>query len=103
MPNKQRGVFEKQPGSGVWWICYFDADGKRHREKVGRYTVAVDAYYQRKQEIREGRFQPPRRLAGPTNMTIDDRLEALEEYMRKRFDAIDESLERIRQALEKNV
>src|ERR1700720_862402 len=31
----QRGVFERVPGSGVWWICYFDRFGKRHREKAG--------------------------------------------------------------------
>jgi len=23
--KKVRGVFEKDPGSGIWWIQYFDA------------------------------------------------------------------------------
>jgi hypothetical protein len=32
-PMKQRGVFEKEPGSGVWWIRYFDQFGKKRREK----------------------------------------------------------------------
>jgi integrase len=62
-----RGVFEKPKGSGVWWINYQDAAGARHREKVGRESVAVEAYYQRRQEIREGKFQAPRTAShGPT-------------------------------------
>lgn len=32
---KQRGVFEKEPGSRIWWICYYDQFGKKHREKRG--------------------------------------------------------------------
>jgi integrase len=64
MPGKQRGVFERPDGSGVWWICYYDAEGKRHREKVGRYKTAVETYYSRKAAIREGRFEAPRPPAG---------------------------------------
>lgn len=55
-----RGVFERPPGSGTWWINYYDAQGKRHRERVGRYNVAIEAYLQRRQEVREGKFTPPR-------------------------------------------
>jgi site-specific recombinase XerD len=55
----QRGIFERPPASGIWWISYFDAVGKWHREKVGRRSIALDAYYQRKREIREGKFVPP--------------------------------------------
>ncbi|HEX4381207.1 MAG TPA: site-specific integrase [Candidatus Acidoferrum sp.] len=55
-----RGVFERPPGSGEWWINYHDADGKRHREKIGRYDVAVEAYLHRRTEVREGKFRPPR-------------------------------------------
>jgi integrase len=58
--SKQRGLFEKEPGSGIWWIRYFDAEGKKHCEKVGRWTAAKEAYHQRKLEISEGRFRPPR-------------------------------------------
>jgi integrase len=59
--NAVRGIFERPRDSGIWWISYFDAAGKRHREKVGRRSVALDAYYQRKREIREGKFVPPGR------------------------------------------
>jgi site-specific recombinase XerD len=57
-----RGVFEKVPGSGVWWINFYDQNGKRRREKIGRYTVAVEAYLQRRQEVREGKFTPSRTI-----------------------------------------
>jgi hypothetical protein len=33
--KQHRGVFEKEPGSGIWWIRYF-ASGQKKREKVGR-------------------------------------------------------------------
>ncbi len=42
-----RGVFERPPNSGVWWINYF-ADGKRHRVKVGRKSDALKLYQTRK-------------------------------------------------------
>jgi hypothetical protein len=32
---KARGVWEREPGSGVYWIRFRDADGKLRREKVG--------------------------------------------------------------------
>jgi len=58
--TKQRGVFEKTPGSGVWWIQYF-VDGRRRREKVGGKQVAINRYQQRKTEAREGRLPTPQR------------------------------------------
>ena len=33
--KKERGVFEKEPGSQIWWIRYY-IDGRERREKVGR-------------------------------------------------------------------
>jgi integrase len=57
---KQRGVFEKQPGSGVWWICYYDHIGRRHREKAGTKSAAILLYRKRKQEALEGKKLPER-------------------------------------------
>ena len=54
----QRGVFERVPGSGVWWICYFDRFGKRHREKAGTKNVAIKLYGKRKQQVLEGKKLP---------------------------------------------
>jgi len=40
---KATGVWEKEPGSGVWCIRY-RAEGKLKREKVGRRSDAIDLY-----------------------------------------------------------
>lgn len=50
-----RGVWEKIPGSGIWWIHYVDAEGQRHREKVGRKGDAIRLYHQRKADALAGR------------------------------------------------
>ena len=59
--SKDRGLFEQPSGSGVWWICYFDALGRRHREKAGSKGLARRLYEKRKTEIREARYFPPER------------------------------------------
>jgi site-specific recombinase XerD len=56
--KKYRGVFEKVSGSGIWWICYFDADGKKRREKIGRRSAAIECYRKRKTEVMEGKKLP---------------------------------------------
>ena len=55
---KQRGVFERVPGSGVWWIVYFDQFGKRRREKAGSKSTAIKLYGKRKQQVLEGKKLP---------------------------------------------
>jgi len=49
--RKHRGVFEKKPGSGIWWIRYF-GDGQKKRKKVGRKSDTVAPYQERKSEVR---------------------------------------------------
>ncbi len=51
---KQRGIFEKQPGSGEWWIRYADATGRIRREKVGTFEEAKARLELRKQEAKLG-------------------------------------------------
>jgi len=51
---KIRGVFEKVPGSDVWWIHYYDADGRRRREKVGSRGNAIKLYQKRKTQALQG-------------------------------------------------
>lgn len=53
-----RGVFEKVPGSGVWWIRYADATGHIRREKAGTKSVALALYRKRKTEVLEGKKLP---------------------------------------------
>ena len=56
--KKIRGVFEKVPGSGVWWIQYWDADARRRREKVGSKSYAIKLYQKRKTEVLQGKKLP---------------------------------------------
>jgi site-specific recombinase XerD len=59
MPSpKIRGVYEKVPGSGIWYIHFYDQHGRRHREKVGPKSLAIAAYQRRKSDIRIGKFFP---------------------------------------------
>ena len=58
--KKERGVFEKDPGSEIWWIRYY-IDGRERREKVGRKKDASDLYKIRKADALRG-------VKLPTNM-----------------------------------
>lgn len=60
------GIYEKPPKSGVWHISYCDRSGKQHREKAGGKNDALKAYSTRKQEIRDGRYIPPKERKGQT-------------------------------------
>src|SRR5271163_4118748 len=56
-PEKVRGVYEYPKGSGVYWIHYYD-HGQRHRERVGRFSLAKAALEKRRTEIRERKYFP---------------------------------------------
>jgi integrase len=54
-----RGVFQKIPGkNSPWWICYWDAQGRKRREKAGTKGSAIDLYRKRKNEALEGKKLP---------------------------------------------
>jgi integrase len=55
---RPRGVFEKVRDSGIWWCEYFDASGRRRREKAGTWAAARDLYIKRKKEALEGKKLP---------------------------------------------
>jgi integrase len=57
-PPKVRGVYERDPGSNIWWICYKQGT-IRKREKVGSRGNAIALYQQRKSELRAGAKLPP--------------------------------------------
>ena len=61
-----RGIFERPPRSRTWWISYCDVEGKRHREKIGRRSAALDALARRRMEVKDGRFIPPKKRASLT-------------------------------------
>jgi integrase len=74
---KQRGVYEKVPGSDSWWIRYVDAEGRYRREKAGTKSVAIDLYRKRKTEALQGKKLPERlrRRIVPFGELCDDALE----------------------------
>jgi integrase len=55
--KKHRGLFERPPGSNIWWINYY-IDGKQHREKAGTKQAAISLYQKRKTDDREGKKLP---------------------------------------------
>jgi site-specific recombinase XerD len=55
---RQRGIYEKTPESGVWWVRYADAMGKIRREKAGTKSTALILYRKRKTEILQGKKLP---------------------------------------------
>jgi site-specific recombinase XerD len=75
--KKIRGVFEKVPGSGIWWIQYFDAAGRRPREKAGRRSDAVDLLAKRKTEKLQRKKLPENLRAKPATFAelLDDAIE----------------------------
>ncbi len=77
--GKDRGLYEHPKGSGVWWVCYFDAIGRRHRERAGTKALARKIYEKRKTEIREERYFPPdRRHAVMFEEILEDYRRSLE-------------------------
>jgi hypothetical protein len=55
--RKERGVFEKVPGSKIWWIG-FKVAGVEHREKARRCGDAIKFYKIRKADILRGVKMP---------------------------------------------
>ncbi len=53
-----RGVYEKVPGSGEWWIRYVDASGRYRREKAGSKSTAIGLVRKRKTEALQGKKLP---------------------------------------------
>jgi site-specific recombinase XerD len=57
MAKKIRGLYEKVPGSGIWYIRYSE-HGKIRREKVGNKSAALQLYQKRKTQIHQGEKLP---------------------------------------------
>ena len=81
-----RGVYEHPKSSGVWWIHFYDAEGKRHREKVGARQAAIELYQSRKTDVRRGIKLPELRNAKAVTLStlIDDLLEFVAHHKDKR-------------------
>ncbi len=58
MSTHPKGVYEKVKGSGIWWVRYADAGGRRRREKAGTKGMALMLYRKRKTEAVQGKKLP---------------------------------------------
>jgi len=70
--NKIPGIFERPPQSGVFWVSYFDCEGKRRREKGGKLTAALDLLAERRLQVKKGEFIPPRQTRSWTFKKLAD-------------------------------
>ncbi|HEY1647066.1 MAG TPA: site-specific integrase [Terracidiphilus sp.] len=75
--KRLRGIFEMPPDSGIFYIQYFDINGNRRREKVGRRSDAITLLAKRKTEKLQGKKLPEslRRGAVLFKELLDDALE----------------------------
>lgn len=72
-----RGVFQKVHGkNSPWWICYWDAQGRKRREKAGTKSAAIDLYRKRKMEALQGK-KLPEKLRRPTTTFAEIAKDAL--------------------------
>jgi integrase len=68
---KQRGVYEKTCGSGIYYVRYVDSTGRLRREKAGTKSAAIMLYRKRKQEALEGRKLPEKLRKAPVPTLAD--------------------------------
>ena len=83
-PRKKlpRGVYEKVPGSGIYYIRYSDATGNIQRELAGRsLTAAVKLYQKRKTEVLQGKKLPE--LLRARKVNFRDLLTDMLEYSKR--------------------
>jgi integrase len=88
MNRKVRGIFEKVPTSGIWWIRYADSGGRIRREKAGTKGVALKLYQKRKIEALQGKKLPEalRKRGATFSELVDDALVYSREKKRSYYD-----------------
>jgi integrase len=92
-PKHHRGVYEYPKGSGIFWILYYE-NGRRHRERIGKKSLAIKRYAARKTEILEGRYFPPRQ-----SHTVEELIEIVRnDYRtnRKKMEPVETSWKRMK-------
>jgi integrase len=94
-----RGVFEKIPGSGIYWIRYTDAAGKKHRE-IGGSTVRKAENKLATKRIAKINGELPESTAKPENaVTLSDLIDSAIKHAKAQNNSaydLEHKLERIR-------
>src|SRR5271170_3940672 len=71
-----RGIFEREKGSGIWWIRWTDSAGNKRREKVGGRSDAITLLAKRKTEkLRQAKLPETMDNAILFSELLDDALE----------------------------
>jgi site-specific recombinase XerD len=85
-----RGIYEKVPKSGEWWIRYADSTGRIRREKAGSRDWALKLYRKRKTEVLQGKKLPEtlRRKEASFAEIVKDALEYSEAHKRSYADDV---------------
>jgi integrase len=53
-----KGVYEKKPGSSIWYVRFADKTGRIRKEKAGTKSAAEKLYMKRKNQVLEGKKLP---------------------------------------------
>ncbi len=56
--SKDRGIFERPKGSGVWWVRYHDHLSKERRAKIGPKSAALAYYQEQKSKVAQVKRHP---------------------------------------------
>jgi integrase len=85
---RQRGIFEKVPGSGEYWIRFADTTGRIRREKVGIFEAAEARLRIRREEAKLGTLPRLARQRRPVlfRKIADDALAYPDEHKRSAKD-----------------
>ena len=81
--RRERGIFEKMKGSGIWWIRYADAYGRERREKAGTRGIAIRLYQKPKNEALPGKQLPE--SIRRKQFFVSDLLELAADYVRSHY------------------
>jgi site-specific recombinase XerD len=72
-------VYEHPAGSGIWWVQWFDAQGKRHREKAGTKSAAIKLKAKRTTDRLERR-KIPETLKHTADVWLSELCKAAQEH-----------------------
>jgi integrase len=70
--GKDRGLFERPKGSGVWWVRFTCKHGHDHREKVGPKGLAKEVYQERKVQVKRENYCPTQERSKPRPALFQD-------------------------------
>jgi integrase len=69
--RRERGLYERYPGSNDWSIRYVDCNGKQRKEHVGPKSLAIKLLDKRRGEAVEGRKSLTKKASAPFDKLVD--------------------------------